>query len=277
MVNNIDTPIKISIITINFNNLNGLKRTVESVINQTYKNIEYIIIDGGSTDGSAEYIEQMQQHFAYWVSEPDNGIYNAMNKGIEKATGEYCHFLNSGDYYYSPDTLNKTVLTFDSYDIIYGAAVCANESGIHYPPFNISLIDLYRQNIINHQAAFILTELLKETPYNEEYKIASDWEFFFQRMLDNKSFKGIRLPICYYEPDGISRIVESKKTHADERKKIITQKLPPCVINDYELLLKLRFNRLYPNYIKVIDNKKLTKFIGILLSIIIRLANVPKK
>ena len=86
---------RVSIITINYNNLEGLKRTVESVVNQIWQEFEYIIIDGGSTDGSAEYIENQKENFDYWVSEKDAGIYNAMNKGIKVATGEYLLFLNT--------------------------------------------------------------------------------------------------------------------------------------------------------------------------------------
>src|SRR5688572_27521016 len=98
---------KISIITINYNNLDGLKRTVDSVVNQTWQEFEYIVIDGGSTDGSGAYIESKSKHFHYWVSEPDKGIYNAMNKGIVKATGEYLLFLNSGDHFFNDTVLEK--------------------------------------------------------------------------------------------------------------------------------------------------------------------------
>ena len=98
---------KLSIITINYNNLEGLKRTVESVINQTSKEFEYIVIDGGSNDGSGAYIESKSEHIDYWVSEPDKGIYNAMNKGIAKASGEYLLFLNSGDHLFSNRGKNK--------------------------------------------------------------------------------------------------------------------------------------------------------------------------
>ena len=88
---------KLSIITVNLNNREGLRKTAESVVSQTYKDYEWIVIDGGSTDGSKELIEQYAEHISYWVSEPDKGIYNAMNKGIRQAHGEYFLFLNSGD------------------------------------------------------------------------------------------------------------------------------------------------------------------------------------
>ena len=110
---------KLTIITINYNNLEGLKRTVESVLNQTWQEFEYIVIDGGSNDGSAEYIESQSEHIDYWVSEPDKGIYNAMNKGIAKARGEYLLFLNSGDHLYSAKVLEENYGKIADFDLIY--------------------------------------------------------------------------------------------------------------------------------------------------------------
>ena len=89
---------KLSIITINYNNLAGLQKTIESVVSQTFRDFEWIVIDGGSVDGSRELIERYANSFSYWVSEPDKGIYNAMNKGIVVAKGDYLLFLNSGDW-----------------------------------------------------------------------------------------------------------------------------------------------------------------------------------
>ena len=110
---------KLTIITINYNNLEGLKRTVESVINQTWQEFEYIIIDGGSSDGSAEYIESQSGNIDYWVSEPDKGIYNAMNKGIVIATGEYLLFLNSGDHLLNNEGLQKAIIEVCNYDLVF--------------------------------------------------------------------------------------------------------------------------------------------------------------
>ena len=98
---------KLSVITINFNNRDGLRKTIESVVKQTYKDFEYIIIDGGSTDGSVDVIKEYADKIDYWVSEPDKGIYNAMNKGIDVAKGEYCIFMNSGDVFFSNDVYNE--------------------------------------------------------------------------------------------------------------------------------------------------------------------------
>src|SRR5690349_9650846 len=105
-----NSDIKISIITINYNNLAGLQKTISSVFNQSCQNFEYIVIDGGSTDGSKEYIEQFAHRFRYWVSAKDNGIYHAHNKGAARASGRYLLFLNSGDCFVNSETLNKVAL-----------------------------------------------------------------------------------------------------------------------------------------------------------------------
>ena len=110
---------KLSIITINYNNFEGLNRTLKSVINQNLKNFEYIVIDGGSTDGSKELIEKYADKISYWVSEPDRGIYHAMNKGIVKASGEYLLFMNSGDLFYNNFILNEVIDDISKYDLIY--------------------------------------------------------------------------------------------------------------------------------------------------------------
>ena len=111
---------KLSIITVNLNNLEGLKKTYESVVCQTFTDYEWIVIDGGSTDGSREFIEQHQDKFAYWCSEPDKGIYNAMNKGIMRAKGEYLNFMNSGDCFACKETLAGVFNKPRKEDILYG-------------------------------------------------------------------------------------------------------------------------------------------------------------
>ena len=110
---------KYSIITVNFNNKEGLRKTIESVIHQSFCDFEYIVIDGGSTDGSMDIIKEYESHINYWVSEPDKGIYNAMNKGILKAQGDYINFMNSGDCLYDNNVLNNT-LPYLTADIVYG-------------------------------------------------------------------------------------------------------------------------------------------------------------
>ena len=118
---------KLSIITINFNNRNGLEKTIESVTSQTCKDFEWIIIDGGSTDGSRELVEKKQKYITYWCSEPDSGIYNAMNKGIKKAKGDYCFFLNSGDRLHDKDVMMNVLGELDGTDFVSGNVWCVND------------------------------------------------------------------------------------------------------------------------------------------------------
>ena len=121
--------LKLSIITVNLNTLEGLKRTYESIVSQTFKNYESLVIDGGSTDGSKEFIEQHQDKFSYWCSEPDKGIYNAMNKGIVRAKGEYLNFMNSGDCFASENTLTEVFCTPQTADILYGYMLVGTING----------------------------------------------------------------------------------------------------------------------------------------------------
>lgn len=123
---------KISIITISYNNLEGLKRTVHSVLSQSYKDYEYIVVDGGSNDGSKEYLEANSAHITRWVSEPDKGIYNAMNKGIAMATGKYCIFMNSGDHFFSATTLEDAAPQLDGTDYCVGRTIVWTRNTPHY-------------------------------------------------------------------------------------------------------------------------------------------------
>src|SRR3954468_8744814 len=149
---------KLSIITINFNNAAGLRKTMESVVSQSSQHFEYIVIDGGSTDGSAEVIQQHAGKLAYWVSEADNGIYNAMNKGILKASGDYCQFLNSGDTLASPYVIERMLEVLPDCSIFYGNMIKALPNGKTYVDTgkrgNVTMLMLYK-GTINHSPALI--------------------------------------------------------------------------------------------------------------------------
>lgn len=123
---------KLSIITVNLNNREGLRKTIESVICQSFSDYEYIIIDGGSTDGSKELIELYQNKVTYWISETDKGIYNAMNKGIKTGKGDYCLFLNSGDWLVNSTVIEKEFSDSKQADIIYGNTIFSKIDGSNY-------------------------------------------------------------------------------------------------------------------------------------------------
>lgn len=207
---------KISIITVNFNNLSGLKKTIQSVKKQSYTNYEYIIIDGGSTDGSKEYIETEQDIISYWVSEKDNGIYDGMNKGITHATGEYLLFLNSGDYFVSSDTLFK-VFNSHNYieDLIIGRQYYINNKGRISTCHKIKKEDLndtyFWSNTLPHQATFIKKDLFFQIgKYEQNYKIIADWVFWYKSIIKgHASYKISNTFISYMEQEGISSNIQN--------------------------------------------------------------------
>ncbi len=201
------TPL-ISIITVAYNNKNGLEETIKSVISQTWKNYEFIIIDGGSNDGSEELLESYAANINFWISEPDKGIYNAMNKGIIKAKGDYLIFMNSGDRFSSPEILQKITPQFGNEDIVYGNAYYELENRKKYEyriPKKITIGSLLKEPIC-HQSAFFRRELFqKYGMYDENNKIASDWTFMMDLFLRyNISQKYINDFISIFEKTGIS-------------------------------------------------------------------------
>ncbi len=198
---------KLSIITINYNNLSGLKRTIDSVFKQSFQDYEWIVIDGGSTDGCKELIEQNQEHFAFWCSEHDNGIYNAINKGLAHATGDYVQFLNSGDWLYENNTLEKVFTHIDDqYDIYYGDNVQVNDNNRLNPctyPDELGFF-FFPYNNICHQATFYRRSLFNNNPYDESFTIVSDWAMNLKLLFEGRTFKHLNLFIVYYDNHGIS-------------------------------------------------------------------------
>lgn len=215
-----DNVIKVSIITINYNHSKGLEKTIASVVKQKFVDKEYIVIDGGSNDGSKQIIEENADRLSYWVSEKDYGIYNAMNKGIAKAKGEYILFLNSGDYLLNEDILNIVFSENKSEDIMYGNLQTDNRIITFPSMLNFSF---FFRDSIGHPAAFIKRKLFDvHGMYNEDNKIVSDWEFFIKTILINKvSYEYINKEITYYENDGISSNERGIKMHENEREKIL--------------------------------------------------------
>lgn len=230
---------KLSIITINYNDIIGLKKTYNSIVNQKNKNFEYIIIDGGSTDGSKEFIENNSSNIDYYISESDNGIYNAMNKGILAAKGEFVLFMNSGDYLYDDFMIEKIHQKLDSeYDIIYGDTIFKEkekESHIKYP--STLSFHFFTYNNLCHQATFIKRKLFDEIFfYNENFKIVSDWEFFIYSIcIKNTSYKHIDDIICYYDFEGISSNEKSKELIKKETQEVMN-KYFSAFITDYKNL-----------------------------------------
>jgi glycosyltransferase involved in cell wall biosynthesis len=227
---------KLSIITINYNNLDGLKRTVESIVNQTWQEFEYIVIDGGSTDGSAQYIQSQVEHIDYWVSEPDSGIYNAMNKGITKATGEYLLFLNSGDHLYSNIVLQENYNLLADTDLIYFNVKVVGENTLKIVKHPDELRFFYFYiNGLNHQSVLIRKVLFQTVGlYDENLKIVSDWKFFIVALFKyNCSYTNINKILSTYYLGGIS----SKIDHKNERDKVLNEHFGGFILDCEEILL----------------------------------------
>lgn len=228
--------IKISIITINYNNKSGLELTLESVLNQSFTNYEYIVIDGGSNDGSKEIIERDSKRFSYWVSEKDNGIYHAMNKGVEHVNGEYVLYLNSGDYLHNKDVLQNVAPFLDGTDIVYGDLMrrFGGRDEFKRYPDNLSFNHFVKYSI-PHQASFVRKkQLLKNgpKPFDESFDIVSDWKFLMNSIiLDKATYKHIDLIISYFPLDGISANPENVRKVIQERDLVLKK--------DYNLFFSL--------------------------------------
>jgi len=205
----------ISIITVVYNSKKLLEQTIQSVINQTYKNIEYIIIDGGSTDGTIDVIKKYQSYLSFWSSEPDKGIFNAMNKGIDKATGNWLAFLNSGDYYYNSqvfDTIFSKELS-DS-DVIYGDMILKYSFGSFLSkPLELSVF--HEQFPFSHPSSFIRSALAKRYKFNEIFRLAADYDIFYRLFLQEFHFKYIPIVISVFEAEHGASSSNNLKTYKD--------------------------------------------------------------
>lgn len=253
---------KLSIITINYNNREGLRKTIESVVNQTCQDFEYIVIDGGSTDGSAEVIKEYSDKIDYWVSEKDNGIYDAMNKGIDKAKGEYCQFLNSGDDLYDNYVIEQIHPNLNESEIVVGKIFLSNIASPSEDIPSVSMLRLFSKSL-PHSSAFISTPLLKKYHYDPTLRIVSDWKFFIQSLIfDNASYKFVNIIVSKFDTDGISS--QNTALVMKEREQVIKELLPERIRMDYFAFVNGqgyqentydRFfiqTRKYPQYAKVI-------------------------
>lgn len=239
---------KLSIITVNYNDAKGLERTIKSVISQSYHDSEFIIIDGGSSDGSQDIIKKYERHIDYWVSEPDGGIYQGMNKGLRQAKGDYVNFMNSGDRFHSADVLERIFALDTDADIITGAHV-----GSPHPNVGKDGISLYTlcTGAVDHQASFIKRDVALRHPYDEKYKIVSDWKFFIEALvLDNCTFFYTDTIVVDVDATGISNTAIDLNRR--EREAVLRELFPERILTDYHLLISI-----HPDILKI--SPKLTK------------------
>jgi glycosyltransferase involved in cell wall biosynthesis len=222
--------LKISIITINRNNIQGLEKTIQSVIKQTYANIEYIVIDGASDDGSVELIKKYALSIHTWVSEADGGIYNAMNKGLKKATGNYVLFLNSGDYLVDNTIIERVAKSAKNEDIIYGDMAIYEEHSLRVlkSPDTISYHSRYQHDLPPQPVSFIKLELFDSVGgFNEHYKIIAD-VVLISLLLSSPdiNYKHLNLAVTIFDTHGISSNYKNQQAIYEERKRFILEKFP---------------------------------------------------
>lgn len=214
---------KLSIITINYNNKEGLFKTIQSVISQTVKEFEWIVIDGGSTDGSKELIDEYASYISYYVSELDGGIYNAMNKGIKASHGDYLQFLNSGDSLHDNDTIEKVLPLLIDKDIYVGRInSIGKENASIEEQSDFSPEEILRKltfTWLPHQASFIRRSVFETYGfYREDMKIVSDWWAYYRSLvIGNASIDSIPVIIADYDTTGISATHRKKALSEQER------------------------------------------------------------
>lgn len=235
---------RLSVITVNLNNVEGLQRTCQSLFAQSFMDYEFIVIDGGSTDGSVAYLQEHTNRITRWTSEPDRGIYHAMNKGIMQATGTYCLFLNSGDWLVRPSTLETVFSQPPQADIVAGDVYFfdTQKGTIKWyvsSPDSLTAKTLFL-GTLPHQATFICRTLFDKIGlYNEQLKIASDWQFFLEALLIHGcSYQHHPEAVAYFNMDGISCNLQTASLPRREQLSLLRQKYP-LFLPDYEQLDQL--------------------------------------
>lgn len=234
---------RLSIITINWNNAVGLEKTLQSAASQTCKEFEYIVIDGASTDDSVEVIKKYELHFAHlkWVSEPDAGIYNAMNKGIRMATGDYIQILNSGDCLAADDVTERMLAALaDSGEpsILYGNMVKCFPDGRRYVDNGYGGQEvtflLFYLGTLNHDPTYIRRSLFEKYGYYDEtLKIVSDWKWFMQAIIEGgEEPKYVDINVTLFDMTGVSE--SNAALVKEERERVLHQTYPTALLVDYE-------------------------------------------
>jgi glycosyltransferase involved in cell wall biosynthesis len=200
---------KLSVITVVYNNVKDIERTIRSVVNQTYDNIEYIVVDGLSTDGTLDIIYRYNNRINTLISEKDKGIYDAMNKGLAAATGDYVLFMNSGDEIYAPDTVEQLFATANDADIYYGETEMIDATGNslgrrrHKAPAQFTWKDFKYGMSISHQAIYIKRSLTQ--PYNTKYELSADIDWILQAAKKAKNIVNVNRYVAKYLVGGMSK------------------------------------------------------------------------
>ena len=201
----------ISVITIVYNGVDTLQKTINSIANQRYDHIEYIIVDGASKDGTITLIENNKSAVSKWISEPDKGLYDAMNKGLGMATGDYVWFINSGDEIYNTSTIAEMVAGFadKAPDVIYGDTVMIDKNGNEIgerrlqPPIQLSWKDFRNGMLVSHQSILVSTRIAK--PYNTKYRFSADFEWCLLALKEAKQIHNSNLVLSRFLDGGLTK------------------------------------------------------------------------
>ena len=236
---------RLSVITIVYNNVRDIERTMLSVLNQTSSNIEYIIVDGQSTDGTVQIIQKYQHKLSHFVSEPDKGIYDAMNKGLALATGEYVLFMNSGDEIYSTDTVSRVFSTKPEADIYYGETEMFNQQWQsigrrrHKAPERFTWRSFQFGMSVSHQAIYIRRAITE--PFDLKYKLSSDIDWIIEAARKARKIVNTRIFVAKYLVGGMSKTKHQQSLV--ERFHIFNRHygLIPNLINHAVIAFKLGF------------------------------------
>lgn len=235
----------VSIITINRNNAAGLEKTLQSLASQTYKDFEYIIVDGASTDESVDVIKKYESRFAHlkWISESDSGIYNAMNKGLRMATGEYVQILNSADCLAANDVTEKMIAAIEkagSPSILYGNMIKCYPDGRQvvdksFAGREITMLDMYT-GTLNHDPVYIRRGLFEKYGYyDESLKIVSDWKWYLQAIiLGGEKPRYVDMDVTLFDMTGISEDSDNKEKIRKERRDVLAKLIPTVYLQDYD-------------------------------------------
>lgn len=252
---------KVSIATICRNNADGLKRTIDSVRKQTFRDFEFIITDGASTDKTIDIIKANEDIIDNWVSEPDSGIYNAMNKTLARCQGEYVIFMNSGDCFYDGEVLQKVFSVAKSSDVIYGDVQFEKILRANKKIFTLQ--DFFCKSPFCHQGVFTRLEKAISVGFKEEYTRVADWAMFLTLFMSGCSFEYVPCIVAQCESNGISadagannkeRLFHLEKTYSNR------------ITDDYRELQHIKDGVLFKFYVRLEQSKKLKYYILSLLN-----------
>jgi glycosyltransferase involved in cell wall biosynthesis len=241
----------ISIITVVFNNISGIEKTIQSILSQSFKNLEYIIIDGGSTDGTLDIIRKYDDKIDYWISEPDKGIYDAMNKGMTHSSGRYLWFMNSGDLIESPTVLEEIPWAEDS-DVYYGETHLIDGSGkvlgtrteltTRKLPKKMTWKDMIHGMVVSHQSFIVKKEIAPF--YDTGYRYSSDIDWVIKCLKTSRKIVNVNAVLSRYLIGGFS--IQNNKASLKERFKIYRKYygLPATIISHVLIVIRNIIHRL---------------------------------